>query len=107
VELISFSEGLDFTTTIGKLLYEVISAFAEFERDCIRERVMAGMRNAQARGKRIGRPPHTHLSPRDTKHPAPAYRQGQGSLRQLAARFGTSIGSVQRCIAAHSEVSTS
>lgn len=36
-----------------------------------------------------------------------AYRQGQGSLRQLAARFGTSIGSVQRCIAAHSEVSTS
>ena len=57
VELISFSEGLDFTTTTGKLLYQVISAFAEFERDCIRERVMAGMRNARARGKRIGRPP--------------------------------------------------
>ncbi len=56
VELISFSEGLDFTTTTGKLLYQVISAFAEFERDCIRERVMAGMRNARARGKRIGRP---------------------------------------------------
>jgi DNA invertase Pin-like site-specific DNA recombinase len=35
VELISFSEGLDFTTTTGKLLYQVISAFAEFERDCI------------------------------------------------------------------------
>ncbi len=57
VELISFSEGLDFTTTSGKLLYQVISAFAEFERDCIRERVQAGMRNARARGKRIGRPP--------------------------------------------------
>ena len=56
VELISFSEGLDFTTTTGKLLYQVISAFAEFERDCIRERVMAGMRNARARGKCIGRP---------------------------------------------------
>jgi len=45
VELISFSEGLDFTTTTGKLLYQVISAFAEFERDCIRERVVAGLRN--------------------------------------------------------------
>ena len=57
VELISFSEGLDFTTTTGKLFYQVISALAEFERDCIRERVLAGMRNARARGKRIGRPP--------------------------------------------------
>lgn len=56
VELISFSEGLDFTTTTGKLLYQVISAFAEFERDCIRERVMAGMRNAKAHGRPIGRP---------------------------------------------------
>ena len=57
VELISFSEGLDFTTTTGKLLYQMISAFAEFERDCIRERILGGMRNARARGKRIGRPP--------------------------------------------------
>ena len=51
VELVSFSEGLDFTTTTGKLLYQVLSAFAEFERDCIRERVRAGMRNARAKGK--------------------------------------------------------
>jgi DNA invertase Pin-like site-specific DNA recombinase len=56
IELVSFSEGLDFTTTTGKLLYQIISAFAEFERDCIRERVRAGMRNAKAKGKRIGRP---------------------------------------------------
>jgi DNA invertase Pin-like site-specific DNA recombinase len=56
IELISFSEGLDFTTPTGKLISHVVSAFAEFERDCIRERVRAGMRNARARGKRIGRP---------------------------------------------------
>src|ERR1019366_995046 len=36
VEFVSFSEGLDFTTTTGKLLYQVLSAFAEFERDRIR-----------------------------------------------------------------------
>ncbi len=39
IELVSFSEGLDFTTNTGKLLFQIISAFAEFERDCIRERV--------------------------------------------------------------------
>lgn len=64
VELISFSEGLDFTTTTGKLLYQVISAFAEFERDCIRERVTAGLRNARAKGKRLGRPPVVVDAPR-------------------------------------------
>jgi DNA invertase Pin-like site-specific DNA recombinase len=57
IELISCSEGLDFTTPTGKLLFQVVSAFAEFERDCIRERVCAGMRNTRAHGKRIGRPP--------------------------------------------------
>lgn len=56
VELVSFSEGLDFTTTTGKLLYQVLSAFAEFERDSIRERVRSGLRNARAKGKRLGRP---------------------------------------------------
>src|ERR1700674_1709078 len=39
VELVSFSEGMDFSTSTGKLMYQLVSAFAEFERDCIRERV--------------------------------------------------------------------
>jgi DNA invertase Pin-like site-specific DNA recombinase len=56
VELVSFSEGLDFTTTTGKLMFQLLSAFGEFERECIRERVRAGLRNAKARGKRLGRP---------------------------------------------------
>jgi DNA invertase Pin-like site-specific DNA recombinase len=56
VALISFGEGLDFSTSMGKLFYQLSGAFAEFERDCIRERVRAGMRNARAKGRRIGRP---------------------------------------------------
>jgi DNA invertase Pin-like site-specific DNA recombinase len=56
VALISFGEGLDFSTSMGKLFYQLSGAFAEFERDCIRERVKAGMRNARAKGRRIGRP---------------------------------------------------
>jgi DNA invertase Pin-like site-specific DNA recombinase len=56
IELVSFSEGLDFSTTSGKLMYQLISAFSEFERETIRERVRAGLRNARAKGKRLGRP---------------------------------------------------
>jgi DNA invertase Pin-like site-specific DNA recombinase len=56
VSLISFGEGLDFSTSMGKLFYQLSGAFAEFERDCIRERVKAGMRNARAKGRHIGRP---------------------------------------------------
>jgi len=56
VALISFGEGLDFSTSMGKLFYQLSGALAEFERDCIRERVKAGLRNARARGKRLGRP---------------------------------------------------
>ena len=103
IELVSFSEGLDFTTPTGKLLFQIISAFAEFERDCIRERVRAGLRNAKAKGKgkRIGRPPRTYLSPEVRRTIADAYRGGEGSLRQLAAKHGTTASMVQRCVAAH------
>jgi len=102
IELVSFSEGLDFTTTTGKLLYQIISAFAEFERDCIRERVRAGMRNAK--GKQIGRPPRTWLSEETRKDIALAYQRGEGSLRQMAARYSTSMGTVQRCVASYRSI---
>ena len=93
----SFSEELDFTTTTGKLLFQIISAFAEFERDCIRERVLASMRNARAKGKRIGRPPRAFLTQERRRAIAEAYRRGEGSLRQLAIRYGTTASTVQRC----------
>ncbi len=91
VELISFSEGLDFTTTTGKLLYQVISAFAEFERDCIRERVTAGLRNARAKGKRLGRPKVVVDAPRI------GILRAQGrSWREITAETGISKGTAQR-----------
>lgn len=93
VELISFSEGLDFTTTTGKLLYQVISAFAEFERDCIRERVTAGLRNARAKGKRLGRPPVVVDTPRI------AVLRAQGrSWREITTETGISKGTAQRAL---------
>jgi DNA invertase Pin-like site-specific DNA recombinase len=101
IELVSFSEGLDFTTTTGKLVFQIISAFAEFERDCIRERVRAGMRNAKAKGKRMGRPPITELTTDVKSAIAQAYLSGKGSLRWLASEYRTSAGTVQRCVKAN------
>lgn len=93
VELISFSEGLDFTTTTGKLLYQVISAFAEFERDCIRERVRAGLRNARAVGKNLGRPRVVV----DASRIADLRAQGR-SWREITAETGISKGTAQRAV---------
>lgn len=56
VDFISYKENIDTSTPAGKILFTMISAFAEFERAIIRERVKAGMEKAKLRGARIGRP---------------------------------------------------
>ena len=55
VDFISYKENIDTSTPAGKILFTMISAFAEFERAIIRERVIAGMEKAKAKGARIGR----------------------------------------------------
>ena len=98
VAFVSLRDNLDLSTPSGRLMFQIIGAMAEFERSLIVERVKAGMRNARTKGKRIGRPPRTFLTPDVRKAIGAAYRKEEGSLRQLAARFGTSVGMVQRCI---------
>lgn len=93
VELVSFSEGLDFSTATGKLLYQMISAFAEFERDCIRERVKAGLRNARAKGKRLGRP----RAVVDARRIASLRAEG-ASWATICERTGLTKGTAQRAL---------
>lgn len=57
IALRSLTEHIDTSTAAGKMLYAVLGAVAQFERDVLRERTVAGIRAAQARGERIGRPP--------------------------------------------------
>jgi putative DNA-invertase from lambdoid prophage Rac len=56
VEFISLKDQLDLSTSAGKLMLNIIGAFAQFEADIIKERVRAGIANAKAKGKRLGRP---------------------------------------------------
>jgi DNA invertase Pin-like site-specific DNA recombinase len=98
IDFVSFSEQMDTSTPAGKMVFTVLGAVAELERSLIVERVRAGMRNARAKGRRIGRPPQTQLSPEMRQVIAETYVRGETSLRALAKRFGTSLATVQRCI---------
>jgi DNA invertase Pin-like site-specific DNA recombinase len=56
VAFVSLAEGIDATTPAGKLQMHILGAIAEFERERIRERVLAGLQRARSQGKRLGRP---------------------------------------------------
>ncbi|MGH9564203.1 MAG: recombinase family protein [Terracidiphilus sp.] len=56
VGFVSLSESLDTSTPAGKMVFTVLGAVAELERSLIAERVRAGLRNARAKGKTLGRP---------------------------------------------------
>jgi DNA invertase Pin-like site-specific DNA recombinase len=56
IAFVSLAEGIDATTPAGKLQMHILGAIAEFERERIRERVLAGLQRARAQGRRLGRP---------------------------------------------------
>jgi DNA invertase Pin-like site-specific DNA recombinase len=98
IDFVSFSEQMDTSTPAGKMVFTVLGAVAELERSLIVERVRAGMRNARAKGRRIGRPPQTQLSSELRQSIADTYALGGTSLRTLAKKFGTSLATIQRSI---------
>jgi DNA invertase Pin-like site-specific DNA recombinase len=56
VGFVSLSDNIDFSSAAGKLHFQILSAFSEFERELIRERTLEGLRRAKMQGKRPGRP---------------------------------------------------
>lgn len=56
IQLISIKDSIDTTTAHGRMMFNIIASFAEFERELIRERTRDAMRTARANGKQIGRP---------------------------------------------------
>src|SRR5881296_1553313 len=55
IDFVSLNESIDTSTPIGKFFFNVVAAFAEFERSIIRERVRQGVERARAQGKQLGR----------------------------------------------------
>jgi DNA invertase Pin-like site-specific DNA recombinase len=91
IAFVSLSESLDTSTPAGKMVFTVLGAVAELERSLIVERVKAGLRNARAKGKRLGRP-RVIL---DVCRIA-ALRNAGCSWPQIAQQLGCGLGTVYR-----------
>ena len=93
VAFVSLGEGIDATTPAGRLQMHLLAAIAQFERERIVERVKAGLRRAQAQGRRLGRP-------RRVVSPALLEPVRGLSVRQAAAKLGVSAATAHRWLKA-------
>ena len=91
VAFVSLRDNLDLTTPSGRLMFQIIGAMAEFERSLIQERVRAGLRNAKAKGKKLGRP-RVYVDESKIE----ALRGSGASWREIAKQLGLGVGTVHR-----------
>ncbi len=95
IDFVSLSENLDTSTPAGRMVFTVLGAVAELERSLIIERVRAGIRNARAKGKRLGRPRVAV----DPARVAPCRAHGQ-SWASISKQLGIGAGTARRACAA-------
>lgn len=93
IHLVSLKESIDTSTPSGKLLFTLMSAIAQFERDIIAERTSEGLKAARARGRMGGRP-------RTTKekliHAANLYCTGEYTLKEIEELTGVKKSTLYR-----------
>jgi putative DNA-invertase from lambdoid prophage Rac len=83
ITFISIGEGIDFSSSSGRLQFHILSALAQWERERIADRVRSGMARAKAQGKRFGR--------REREVPEDVLAPVRGlSTREAAKRLGVS-----------------
>jgi len=97
VDLVSLKQSVDTTGPAGRLVFQILGAMGEFERELLRERVKSGMAHARRNGKHIGRPPRRTFIPADIERIRGLQSEGM-SVRKLAKDFGTSQWMVSRLI---------
>ena len=86
IGLRSLTEAIDTTTSGGRLVFHIFASLAEFERGVIRERTMAGLQAARARGRKGGRPPA--LSAKDLAAAKAMLRDPGITVAETARRLG-------------------
>jgi DNA invertase Pin-like site-specific DNA recombinase len=89
IQFVSLSEQVDTSTPTGKMVFTVLGAVAELERNLIVERVRAGLRHARAKGKRLGRP-RKSVDAVEIR----SLRAAGESWRTIARKTGVSVGTV-------------
>ena len=97
VDLMFLQQGMDTSTPSGRMIFSVFGAMAEFERNLIRERVIAGQTRAKAKGVKLGRPSKMNSGLKT----AIQLLRGRGmGIKQIARQCGVGIGT---CYSALSE----
>jgi DNA invertase Pin-like site-specific DNA recombinase len=89
IQFVSLSEQVDTSTPTGRMVFTVLGAVAELERNLIVERVRAGLRHARAKGKRLGRPKKS-IDAEQVK----SMRAVGASWRTISRKMGVSVGTV-------------
>ena len=89
IELRSLKENIDTSTPTGKLMFHIIAALAEFERDIISERTQAGLEAARARGRKGGRPTAlSKLRPEQIERARKLYAARQNTVEEIMKLTG-------------------
>lgn len=96
VEFRSLTENMDTSTPGGVLVFNIFSALAQFERDLIRERTVAGLTAARARGRKGGRP--YKLSDKDIVMVRQLYDSRTVTVKEIAGRFNVSRSTIYKAI---------
>jgi len=91
---VSLTEALDLTTPSDRAMAGMLAVFAEFEREIIRERVRAGLAQARAKGKTLGRPPSVMKKEEEVKR---LFAKGL-SKSEIARRLEIGRTSVRRLL---------
>jgi len=97
VKFIVVEQNLDTTTYQGKLLFHIIGAFTEFERNLIRERMESGRKKAEITGTKSGKPCHRPKVKIDEDGVRYKYKQGM-SMTQIAKQYDVSITPIRRIL---------
>jgi DNA invertase Pin-like site-specific DNA recombinase len=84
----SLQEAIDTTSSGGKLIFHIFGALAEFERNLIRERTMAGLSAARTRGKKGGRP--KALDPHKREIAVMLYHEKKKTVKEICSIMGIS-----------------
>ena len=93
VHLVSLKEQIDTSTPAGKLLFTLMSAIAQFERDVIAERTREGLNAARARGRIGGRP---RANEQKVRQAVKLYQTGQYSVREIEELTGVKKSTLYR-----------
>lgn len=93
VHLVSLKESIDTSTSTGKLLFTLMSAIAQFERDTIADRTREGLRSARARGRKGGRP---RVNPGCIQKAVKLYHTKQYSIKEIEELTGVKKSTLYR-----------